>query len=71
MAKKEKAEDGGGAAVADGSLLDQVVLETKLAPEDESYQMTRRGLQAYIKSWLAPWLLSRQTHVTCNRPRGP
>jgi type VI secretion system protein ImpC len=49
-------QKGGGAptAVADQSLLDEILAETKLKPSDEGYEVARRGVQAFITEMLAP-----------------
>src|SRR5690606_33548864 len=41
-----------GAAAAEGSLLDTILSETKLAPGDEAYDVTKQGVQAFISEML-------------------
>src|SRR5689334_21824178 len=41
-------EKEGGAAAGEGSLLDTILSETKLAPGDEAYNVTKQGVQAFI-----------------------
>ena len=50
----QKEKDEGGAAVAEGGLLDTIVQETRLSPADESYSMTRKGLQVFVDEMLKP-----------------
>jgi len=48
---------GGGAAAAtttEGSLLDEILSETKLKPTDEGYDVAKKGVQAFIAELLAP-----------------
>jgi len=48
-------EDATGQAVSAGtSLLDQIVLETKLKPADEGYDVVRKGAAAFIAGLLKP-----------------
>jgi len=52
----EQTETGTGVATTtqEGSLLDQILNETKLSPTDEGYDVARRGVQAFITELLAP-----------------
>ena len=53
MADAEKAKQGGAAENAeDGSLLDQIMDETKLNPTEFAYGMTKRGVE-YLVAELA------------------
>ena len=36
------------------SLLDEIMEQTKLAPDDESYTVAKRGVEAFIAEMLAP-----------------
>ena len=40
------------AGAAEGSLLDTILSETKLAPGDEAYDVTKQGVQAFISEML-------------------
>lgn len=42
------------AAEASGSLIDEILGETQLKPTDEGYEVTRRGVQAFLTELLAP-----------------
>jgi type VI secretion system protein ImpC len=42
------------AAFADGSLLDEILSEARLAREDEAYAVARHGVAAFIAAMLAP-----------------
>ncbi|MGZ3417825.1 MAG: type VI secretion system contractile sheath large subunit [Polyangiales bacterium] len=54
----EQAQGSGAAATTtEGSLLDDILSETKLAPSDEGYEVAKRGVQAFIAQLLTP------THV--------
>ncbi|MBN2194443.1 MAG: type VI secretion system contractile sheath large subunit [Polyangiaceae bacterium] len=39
---------------AEGSLLDEILAETKLTPKDDGYDIARRGVQAFIAELLTP-----------------
>ena len=54
MADEETAEQGGGAAVAEGSLLEQIMEQTRLNPAEEGYDVTLRGVKAFISELLSP-----------------
>jgi type VI secretion system protein ImpC len=45
---------GGAAATLEGSLLEDILSETKLSPADEGYEVAKRGVQALIAELLAP-----------------
>jgi type VI secretion system protein ImpC len=42
------------AAEAGGSLLDDILAESKMKPSDEGYEIARRGMQAFMQELLAP-----------------
>jgi len=42
------------AAAAAGSLLDEIMVQTKLKPTDEGYEVAKKGVQAFIAQLLAP-----------------
>jgi type VI secretion system protein ImpC len=51
----EQQEQKAEAGFAEGeSLLDQILSETKLDKDDETYAVARRGVQAFITELLAP-----------------
>lgn len=45
---------GGAAVTTEGSLLDSILSETQLKPSDEGYDVTRKGVQAFITELLTP-----------------
>jgi type VI secretion system protein ImpC len=49
-------QTGGAPTVTttEGSLLDEILSETKLSPSDEGYEVARRGVQAFITELLGP-----------------
>lgn len=52
---KQSAEASGGETVEqDGSLLDQIMTETKMKPSDEGYTIAKKGVEAFIAEMLAP-----------------
>jgi type VI secretion system protein ImpC len=54
MAEEQAAGGAAAAATTEGSLLDEILGETKLTPTDEGYDTTRKGVQAFIAELLAP-----------------
>src|SRR5260370_31290821 len=55
MSEAPKPETGAaGAQTAQGSLIDEILSETKISPKDEAYQVARRGVEAFIADLLAP-----------------
>src|SRR5262252_287045 len=53
----EATKTGGGAATAteqSGSLIEDILSETKISPKDDAYQVARMGVQAFIADLLAP-----------------
>jgi type VI secretion system protein ImpC len=48
MSDTETLEQAQGAEAAEGSLLDQVLQETKLKPSDEGYGVAKRGIEIFI-----------------------
>jgi type VI secretion system protein ImpC len=53
----DQAQGAGGEAAAtttEGSLLDEILSETKLNPTDEGYDVTRTGIKALMKELLSP-----------------
>ena len=54
MAEAEKKAEAGAAAAEGGSLLDEIMVQTKLKPSDEGYEVAKKGVQAFIAQLLAP-----------------
>src|SRR5258708_5878652 len=55
MASETQAAAGGAAQTLEGgSLLDEILAETKMAPGDEGYEVAKRGVQAFIAELVAP-----------------
>jgi type VI secretion system protein ImpC len=53
----DQTQGAGGEAAAtttEGSLLDDILSETKLAPTDEGYDVTRTGIKALLKELMSP-----------------
>ncbi|UOD50076.1 type VI secretion system contractile sheath large subunit [Orrella daihaiensis] len=53
MSEEAKKEESGGAA-ASGSLLDELLMTSKVRPGGESYDITKQGIQTFISSLLEP-----------------
>jgi type VI secretion system protein ImpC len=53
MAEAEKQAQPKAAAAEGASLLDEIMVQTKLKPSDEGYEVARRGVQAFINQLLA------------------
>ena len=54
MAEEQTAEEGAEALADDASLLESMLAEAKIKPEDETYDVARRGIQAFVTEMLAP-----------------
>src|SRR5215475_5571759 len=55
MAEETKREGGGAAtATTTGSLIDEILAETKISPKDEAYEVARKGMHAFIADLVAP-----------------
>lgn len=55
MGQEETKAAGAAATTTEGgSLLDEILAQTKLKPEDESYSIARRGVQAFVAEMLGP-----------------
>ncbi len=52
--EKQAQPAAAGAQEAGGSLLDEIVLTTKVKPTDESFAVAKRGLEAFIKELVRP-----------------
>jgi type VI secretion system protein ImpC len=52
MAEAEKQGQSKAAGAADASILDEIMVQTKLKPSDEGYDVARRGVQAFITQLL-------------------
>ncbi len=48
MSQKEQQKQQATASVADESLLDQIMVETKIKPNDESYNVAKRGIEIFV-----------------------
>jgi type VI secretion system protein ImpC len=53
MSEAEKSESA-AAATTTGSLLDEILAETKIKVSEDAYEITKRGVQAFITQMLAP-----------------
>jgi type VI secretion system protein ImpC len=55
MASETQTQGGAGVQTLEGgSLLDEILAETKMAPGDEGYEVAKRGVQAFIAELIAP-----------------
>ena len=54
MADAQEQAKPAAAAAAAGSLLDEIMVQTKLKPSDEGYDVAKKGVQAFIAQLLAP-----------------
>src|SRR4051812_39601747 len=53
-AQEQSKAAAGAAEAAGGSLLDEIMVQTKLKPSDEGYDAAKKGVQAFIAQLLAP-----------------
>lgn len=55
MATETQAQGAAGTQTLEGgSLLDEILAETKMTPGDEGYEVAKRGVQAFIAELIAP-----------------
>src|SRR5262245_38526567 len=54
MADMQRQGAAGVRTLEGGSLLDEILAETKMAPGDEGYEVAKRGVQAFISELIAP-----------------
>ena len=54
MADLEKQMQAADAVVEEGSLIDQIMEQTRLKPEDDGYETAQKGVKAFIADLLAP-----------------
>ncbi|MFO0983702.1 MAG: type VI secretion system contractile sheath large subunit [Planctomycetota bacterium] len=52
--KEQAKPEAKAAEQASGSLLDEILQQTKLKPSDEGYEIARKGVEAFIAELLAP-----------------
>lgn len=50
---QQKQTEAAAASAADGSLLDQIMQQTSLAPSDEGYDLARKGVEAFVAQILS------------------
>ena len=50
----EKQAEGQSALLEEGSLLDQILSESKISSKDEGYEIAKRGVTAFIAEMMAP-----------------
>src|SRR6476619_611151 len=50
----EAQASGGTQTLDSGSLLEEILAETKMTPGDEGYEVAKRGVQAFIAELVAP-----------------
>src|SRR5580698_1082017 len=53
-AETQSAAQGGTQTLEGGSLLDEILAETRMTPGDEGYEVAKRGVQAFIAELIAP-----------------
>jgi type VI secretion system protein ImpC len=55
MAEEQAAAGGAAAAtVTEGSILDDILAETKIAKTDDAYGVAKRGIETFIKEFVSP-----------------
>jgi type VI secretion system protein ImpC len=54
MADAEQQKQQAEAQAAEGSLLDEIMSQSKMSPADEGYEVAKLGVQAFLKEILAP-----------------
>jgi type VI secretion system protein ImpC len=54
MSEEQAQAGGAAAATTEGSLIDEILLEAKVKPTDEVYDIHKKGIQAFITELLTP-----------------
>jgi len=54
MAEMQRQGAAGAQTLEGGSLLDEILAETKMTPGDEGYEVAKKGVQAFIAELIAP-----------------
>ncbi|HEY8210417.1 MAG TPA: type VI secretion system contractile sheath large subunit, partial [Myxococcaceae bacterium] len=54
MSPEAKTESAGAASAQEGNLLDEILAETKVSKNSDGYDVTRKGVQAFITEMLTP-----------------
>ena len=54
MADTEGQAQAQQAAASEGSLLEEILQQTKLKPSDEGYEIAKKGVEAFIAELIAP-----------------
>lgn len=54
MSETQSASAGAAQTLEGGSLLEEILAETKMTPGDEGYEVAKRGVQAFIAELVAP-----------------
>ncbi|HRI67657.1 MAG TPA: type VI secretion system contractile sheath large subunit, partial [Polyangium sp.] len=54
MAEMQRQASAGAQTLEGGSLLDEILAETKMTPGDEGYEVAKKGVQAFIAELIAP-----------------
>ena len=54
MADMQRQGAAGVQTLEGGSLLDEILAETKMTPGDEGYEVAKKGVQAFITELIAP-----------------
>jgi len=54
MATEAQGAGGATQTLEGGSLLEEILAETKMTPGDEGYEVAKRGVQAFISELVAP-----------------
>jgi type VI secretion system protein ImpC len=64
MADMQRQGAAGVQTLEGGSLLDEILAETKMTPGDEGYEVAKKGVQAFIAA--STWVRSRNR--ACRAP---
>ena len=51
---EQETQTEGQAGTAEGSLLDQIMQETRIKPSDDGYETAKKGVEAFIADLLEP-----------------
>jgi type VI secretion system protein ImpC len=54
MAEEQAAAGAAATTTTEGSILDDILAETKIAPSDDAYGVAKRGIETFIKEFVSP-----------------
>src|SRR3954452_8243029 len=54
MSTEKKTEGGAAAPATEGNLLDEILAEAKISPDEYAYGVAKKGVEDFVKEMLGP-----------------